>query len=337
MNAPGPDETFVYIVAGYYHNFGIRTDGTLRAWGFSVPPGNEATVPAAIQGNQVRSVAAAEKLSAAVLSDGTLYTWGEHPILNCGDDTPCNLCVESNPPSQWNIQPPPTGNDFVRVDGSGHYLVAQRANGTLNAFGIDSRCQVTNVPTAAVTKYAPGHMHGAAVMAADGALALWGRNTRGQAQKTILPCPTDCASPCPPTASTCAKLQCWRPPPDPFPTVVDVEGSYYSTVGKRADGTLFAWGQNMEGECCVIPDVVAQFSCNYYLGAAIVPPPVDNDLYANCDGSTGMPLLTVADMICFNAKYAQGDAEANCDESAAAPVLSVDDILCFHMKFALGQ
>lgn len=107
-NAPGLHEKFVYIVAGYYHNFGIRADGTLRAWGTSIT-GDEATVPADLEGVQVLSVAAAEKLSAAVLIDGTLRAWGENPILNCGDDTSCNACTPSNPPP-WNLQPPPAGN-----------------------------------------------------------------------------------------------------------------------------------------------------------------------------------------------------------------------------------
>jgi hypothetical protein len=39
--------------------------------------------------------------------------------------------------------------------------------------------------------------------------------------------------------------------------------------------------------------------------------------YANCDGSTTVPLLNVSDFTCFLQKFAQGDAYANCDGSTS--------------------
>ena len=64
-----------------------------------------------------------------------------------------------------------------------------------------------------------------------------------------------------------------------------------------------------------------------------MPPPISDGLYANCDGSTGMPLLTIEDMLCFNAKFAQGDMDANCDGNG---VLNVADGTCFNAVFAAG-
>jgi hypothetical protein len=58
--------------------------------------------------------------------------------------------------------------------------------------------------------------------------------------------------------------------------------------------------------------------------------------YANCDGSTAAPVLTVADFTCFLQKFAAGDPYANCDGSTAAPVLNVADFTCFLQKFAAG-
>jgi hypothetical protein len=58
--------------------------------------------------------------------------------------------------------------------------------------------------------------------------------------------------------------------------------------------------------------------------------------YANCDGSTGAPILNVADFSCFLTRFASGDAYANCDGSTAAPVLNVQDFSCFLTKFATG-
>jgi len=58
--------------------------------------------------------------------------------------------------------------------------------------------------------------------------------------------------------------------------------------------------------------------------------------YANCDSSTLAPVLNVNDFICFQTRFAAGDAYANCDSSTIAPVLNVNDFICFQTKFAAG-
>ncbi len=58
--------------------------------------------------------------------------------------------------------------------------------------------------------------------------------------------------------------------------------------------------------------------------------------YANCDGSSGSPLLTSNDFQCFLDRYAQGVAYANCDGSAGSPTLTPNDFQCFLNSFALG-
>jgi uncharacterized membrane protein len=58
--------------------------------------------------------------------------------------------------------------------------------------------------------------------------------------------------------------------------------------------------------------------------------------YANCDQSTGTPVLNVGDFTCFMNRYAAGDPYANCDDSTAAPALNVNDFVCYQIKFAGG-
>jgi hypothetical protein len=58
--------------------------------------------------------------------------------------------------------------------------------------------------------------------------------------------------------------------------------------------------------------------------------------YANCDGSTGSPRLTVNDFVCFQTQFAAGASYANCDGSTTAPVLTVNDFICFQTQFAAG-
>jgi hypothetical protein len=58
--------------------------------------------------------------------------------------------------------------------------------------------------------------------------------------------------------------------------------------------------------------------------------------YANCDGSTTSPMLTVNDFICFQSRFAAGDPYANCDGSTTVPTLTVNDFICFQSRFAAG-
>jgi photosystem II stability/assembly factor-like uncharacterized protein len=68
-----------------------------------------------------------------------------------------------------------------------------------------------------------------------------------------------------------------------------------------------------------------------YLGDATIP-----SCYANCDGSTSVPVLNVNDFICFQTRFASGDTYANCDGSTSIPVLTVNDFICFQSAFAAG-
>jgi outer membrane protein assembly factor BamB len=58
--------------------------------------------------------------------------------------------------------------------------------------------------------------------------------------------------------------------------------------------------------------------------------------YANCDGSSTLPVLNVGDFTCFLQRFAAGEAYANCDGSTSVPVLNVGDFTCFLQRFAQG-
>lgn len=55
--------------------------------------------------------------------------------------------------------------------------------------------------------------------------------------------------------------------------------------------------------------------------------------YANCDGSTVPPILTVNDFICFGNRFAAGDPYCDCDGVGG---LSANDFQCFNNKYAAG-
>jgi hypothetical protein len=63
---------------------------------------------------------------------------------------------------------------------------------------------------------------------------------------------------------------------------------------------------------------------------------VQQPCYANCDGSTQAPYLTINDFVCFQSRFASGQSYANCDGSTANPILTVNDFICFQSAFAAG-
>ncbi|MFN0133401.1 MAG: kelch repeat-containing protein [Phycisphaerales bacterium] len=63
---------------------------------------------------------------------------------------------------------------------------------------------------------------------------------------------------------------------------------------------------------------------------------VGGPCYANCDGSTAVPILNVNDFVCFLNKFVVLDPYANCDSSTVAPVFNVMDFICFNNRFASG-
>jgi hypothetical protein len=64
--------------------------------------------------------------------------------------------------------------------------------------------------------------------------------------------------------------------------------------------------------------------------------PCTTSCYANCDGSTNVPLLTANDFQCFLNQFALGASYANCDQSTVAPTLTPNDFQCFLNAYAAG-
>jgi hypothetical protein len=58
--------------------------------------------------------------------------------------------------------------------------------------------------------------------------------------------------------------------------------------------------------------------------------------FANCDGSTTPPVLSMNDFVCFQQRFSAADPFANCDGSTSPPVLNVADFVCFMQHFAAG-
>jgi alpha-tubulin suppressor-like RCC1 family protein len=227
------------IAAGTFYTVGIRSDGTLWAWGYNgfgqLGLGNTVTKSTPQQVGTATDwmvVTAGGYHTLAIKSDGTLWAWGlgTSGQLGLGDTN-----------SYTTPQQVGTATDWVAVSAGLSHTLAIKSDGTLWAWGKNDLGQLglgdttnRNTPTqvgtatnwAAVTA---GDYHTVAVRS-SGTLWAWGFNNAGQLG---LGNTTDQNTPQQVVTGTN-----W---------VAATAGTMF-TVALRADGTLWAWGVNYYGQ-----------------------------------------------------------------------------------------
>jgi alpha-tubulin suppressor-like RCC1 family protein len=140
--------SYVAIAAGDAHGLGLRSDGTIEAWGKNTD--GECLVPTGIY----RYVAAGADFSLAIRTDGSIAAWGKD--------------------SDGQVSQVPKGNSFVAVDGGETFAVALKSDGSIVAWGNDRWGQVSGAPTdTGFTAVVAGDGHGVALRP-DGSLVTWG-------------------------------------------------------------------------------------------------------------------------------------------------------------------
>ncbi len=112
-------------------------------------------------------------------------------------------------------------------------------------------------------------------------------------------------------------------------------GAYFGTpftqIGVAVPGTA-GGSRQIQFAAVTNGSTSAPLATNFYIDdVALVSP-----CYANCDASTGTPLLTAADFTCFLNKFRAGDPSANCDGSTGTPTLTAADFTCFLSAFRAG-
>jgi len=132
----GTDTNWKSVSAGNDHTVAIKTDGTLWAWGRndSGQLGNGESGDGKFKSAPIKigtdtnwkSVSAGGYHTAAIQTDGTLWTWGRNDSRQLGDGT------ETNCASPMQIG---TDTDWETVSAGGLHTVAKRANSTLWAWG----------------------------------------------------------------------------------------------------------------------------------------------------------------------------------------------------------
>jgi len=87
------NNTFISVFEGYNYTFGIKSDGSLWAWGcndaFQLGDGTNYTYlsPKKIISSGVKKIATGFQNTYAIMTDGSLWAWGENSHGQCGDGT----------------------------------------------------------------------------------------------------------------------------------------------------------------------------------------------------------------------------------------------------------
>ena len=234
----GTATNWTSVAAGGAHSLGIKSDGTLWAWGSNsygqlgdgTTTNRNAPVPVGTASSWT-SVAVADEHSLAIKSDRTLWAWGRNNKGQLGDgsNTDRISAVQVGTAAIWTAV-------AARTD---HSLAAQ-SDGSLWAWGANGHGQLgdggsvdRNAPVqvgsatswtalAAVGSYSVGFQ-------ISGTLWAWGRNdfnqlgygsSSAQSNPVLIGCNTS-----------------W----------VMVAADDQHGLGIRSDGTLWAWGYNVDG------------------------------------------------------------------------------------------
>jgi alpha-tubulin suppressor-like RCC1 family protein len=230
------------VSCGYSHTSAIKTDGTLWTWGSggSGRLGNNATanrstpVTTFAGGNNWKQVSAGNLHTAAIKTDGTLWTWGSGGLGRLGTNATTNR-----------LTPVTTfagGNNWKQVSAGNLHTAAIKTDGTLwtwgfGSYGILGNAQITDRSTPVTTfaggtnwkQVSSGGLHTAAIKT-DGTLWTWGNGGFGRLGNAQI---TDRSTP----VTTFAGGNNWK----------QVSCGYNFTAAIKTDGTLWTWGNGGSG------------------------------------------------------------------------------------------
>lgn len=241
MAAEEPGLARVFADAAATHFLGIRTDGTVWAWGENgsgqLGDGTAVDRAAPVQIPSLtgaRDIALGADFSLALMADGTVRSWGANASgqLGIGTTTP-RLAPAAGPAFG--------GVEAWQISAGGGHAAAILSDGTVWTWGANANGQLGDATTTQRTSPVQiaslagartvelGEFHSAAIKS-DGTVWLWGLNSNGQLGDAS-------------TTQRTAPVQ-----------VASIAGARLIALGAahsgviKADGTVWMWGRNADGE-----------------------------------------------------------------------------------------
>ena len=235
------------VSAGSCHGAAIKTDGTLWTWGGNgtgqlgegTTTNRSSPGTTAGGGNNWCAVSAGCRFTAAIKTDGTLWTWGYNGVGHLGDGT---TTARSSPGTTAG-----GGTNWCAVAFGGNFASALKADGTLWTWGCNSSGQLGEGTT--TNRSSPGTTAGggnnwcqvangdcyASAIKTDGTLWTWGLNNVGQLGTGNT---TNRSSP----GTTAGGGTTWSK------VAADPLSACRSMAAVKTDGTLWTWGANARGQ-----------------------------------------------------------------------------------------
>ncbi len=194
-NVPAPNTGFVAVEGGWAHSLGLKADGSIVAWGIN--SAGQLNVPAPNSG--FIAVAAGADFSLGLKADGSIVAWG------------------NNDNGQLNVPTPNSG--FIAVAAGCDHSLGLKADSSVVTWGYNADGTL-NVPSpnTGFVAIAAGCPHSLGLRA-DGSIVAWGRNSYGQLNV-----------------------------PAPNSGFVAVAAGLEHSLGLKADGSIAAWGYNDSGQ-----------------------------------------------------------------------------------------
>lgn len=232
--------------AGLYHTTAIKTDGTLWTWGLNdngqLGTNDIVNTSSPIQtvagGANWKQVSAGFFHTAAIKTDGTLWSWGRNTSGELGTN---NTISTSSP-----VQTISGGTNWKQVSAGDGHTAAIKTDGTLWLWGRnDYGALGANLLNAAISspvqtisggtnwKQVSAGQSTTGAIKTDGTLWMWGKNDFGQLGVNYTS-PNQINSP----VQTVAGGTNWKS--------MQVGGWHVSAI--KTDGTIWSWGLNNNGQ-----------------------------------------------------------------------------------------